>query len=369
MNNLVEELNLTVVSEPTISKNSLDQVSENTENTKEENTIESKETKVDKSEFSQDKESIINNENNHTEAVNNNEPIKESFSDDEQVLNYLKSKGIELESLESIKSTQEDKDIQLLKKFKEVSKNSTVDDFLNAKEIANKEWEKVDKAELVAKYLHEVDELENSDLTRKLKKLSPTLIMNEDDFYNSDNVGSYEDYVEKIEDDNLDKRIEFNSLYKKSLSHFNTESTKYKGLFEPSNNQKADTLDEYFYDLSKTVDAVEDININNTKITYTKEDKEQMLKVAQNINELPAKYFNQDGTSKDSKSLLQDMAWVNPSFREKKIKDIWQVGFNAGKENVIKNKANITLDSNNQTPTTSTSINLEDIIKRSLRGY
>lgn len=370
MSNTVEtqEFNTNATAEPVV--NSMSEQSENTSS--EDNQIEAEPQQGDQVRVAEN--AVSQNEQNDTQSqsetqiANNSNETQVSLKDDD-VVRYLKEKGIDIDSLDTIKDTHKDKDIQLFKKYKEISQNGSVEDFMYAKEVAEKKWEEVDKADLVARYLSEVETLQDSHVSRKLKKLAPTQILSEEDFYESDYTGDYGDYVDAIKDENIDKEIEFNSLYKQSLSHYGKESAKYKDLFNSQSQQKEDTLEDYFVGLSKSIDLVEDINVNDTKIVYTKEDKDFMLSFAEQINTLQPKYFNENGTAKDSKKLLQDFAWIDESFRDKKLKQTWQVAFNAGKEAMIKTKANITLDNHNQAPIVNVGLTFEDTIKKSGTKY
>lgn len=366
MSNTVEtqEFNTNAIAEPVV--NSMSEQSENTSSEGDQIEAEPQQdnqVQVDENVVNQNEQSDTQSQNENQTANNSNDTqvsLKE-----EDVVRYLKEKGIDIDSLDTIKDTHKDKDIQLFKKYKEISQNGSVEDFIYAKEVAEKKWEEVDKADLVARYLSEVETLQDSHVSRKLKKLAPTPILSEDDFYGSDYTGDYDDYVDAIKDQNIDKEIEFNSLYKQSLSHYGKESAKYKDLFNSEPQQKEDALEDYFVGLSKSVDLVEDINVNDTKIVYTKEEKDFMLSSAEQINQLPAKYFNENGTAKDSKKVLQDFAWLDESFRDKKLKQTWQVAFNAGKEAMIKNKANITLDTHNQATIGNVGLSFDDIIRKS----
>ncbi len=266
------------------------------------------------------------------------EDNKETYSvSDESVLKYLKTKGIEVESLDQVTKKSKLPDaVEEFRKFNEKT-GGGIKAFYNSQ----KDWKAEPKNSTLKEYYkYQNPGVSDDDINTQLELLSVT-----------------EDEQDELSERELKQRnLEYNKEYNKALKFMNGITEEYNIAKEDQTAQvqKPPTPEEievahrpWREQRDKSLENLNEISLpieglGDIKLPVTQEQKDLILNNTQTQEAFFEPWKKEDGTL-DSDKVSLDMAWANPKIRDQFISDLLTEAHTLWAEDFSKTTRNVTL--------------------------
>lgn len=238
---------------------------------------------------SEEYKNLIHQEDNN----NSNNPIIEL--NDEQVFNYLKNKGLDInfnsseELVQSIKSKNAIKqELQPLEEF--LSQGNKIEDFVKIHNEVNKDFSKLPFDEITQNFLLEQGYNEK-EIKAKLKLLKLKEI--DEDFMSEEDITEIEEHNESV-------NLEREKLLNQALNHFNSKKSSFNELINPkkiSEEEMVKQIEKFKNHISNELKSFDKIQVQNGKygtqnFSVSKEVKEEIQSFVENPSKFTEKYFD-----------------------------------------------------------------------------
>jgi hypothetical protein len=293
------------------------------------------------------------------ESTTEEEPADIGGLTDDVILQYLKEKkGYQADSLEQLSPAKEQVQVsdELLKVQQFLNNGGTWEEYAKLQ----KDLSSIDKKDLIKDYLREAEKRGEKSINIELKKMRVKEI-SDDDFID-------ENTIDELKEKNEEAEALEEDYYNKALTYFQDKKDKFSAnLKTPSQEEilKANqvSLEEYYNTLDKFNKDIHEIEIKNDegktafKAIYTDKDRQTMNELSKSSDSFN-RYFDEKGKMKPdlAAEFQENTAWSNPEFRHAKLLHIVNNAVNYGKESVMKERKNITIDKKS----TSTVLNSHD---------
>ncbi|QQV91488.1 hypothetical protein M1M25_gp054 [Tenacibaculum phage Gundel_1] len=265
------------------------------------------------------------------------ETNKETYSvTDDSVINFLKTKGLDISSLDEVtKKTKLPDAVEEFKKFNEKT-GGGIEAYYNA----NKDWAAQPKDSTLKEYIkYQNPGASDEDINTQLELLSV----------------SEEEQDELSERELKQRKLDYSKEYNKALKFMQGVSNEYKIPKENQNTQqKPPTPEEieaahrpWREQRDKSLEKLNEISLpieglGDIKLPITEEQKSLIVNATQTQEAFFDRWKNKDGTLNSDKSSL-DTAWGIQEVRDELIANMLSEAHTMFIENFSKDKRNVTL--------------------------
>lgn len=272
--------------------------------------------------------------------------------DESRVIDFLKSNGVEVETLDDLKVNKvqsqnivSDELLAIQAFMQETGKS--VQDYIEI----NKDWSSVDDKQRIQKYLEEA-----KGYVPKRAQVEIDMLFNNTDV-------ELEDMTDSERREYLYNEANREQLAKESLEYFEGIKSKYKAPEPPTEKEIQAHREAYIKQMNElatgTVSEVDKLTLKvgdmNIKYLYTDEDKELMKKsIVDPSGQILQRYYDlSNNTLTNPKQYAEDFFWVNKEVRDKMLSRIVEQVVNATIEQQSKSKRNVVLGETGRSKQTS----------------
>ena len=238
----------------------------------------------------------------------------ENVITDEAVREYLKTKGLDVDSLDQLSRKETlSEPVQKFKEFEEQTGRG-MEDFLNSQ----RDWSKESKEDTLREFLkYEYPNSTDEDLDTRVELLTLT----------------EEDEDEMSPKDLKSKKLEINQVYNKALDFMQKKSKEFatpkKADAKPMTEEDAAKAHRPYWDKrDKSLASLNEIKMrlgdNEISLTISKEHKAMLATQTQTVDSLFQSYVQEAKEGEvgvNTDSLLLDQAWANPAIRNTLLAD------------------------------------------------
>jgi len=307
--------------------------------------------KVDETKASEDRDKEIGyepvelkfDEEKHKEDASLKSTSKETENviSDEAVMEYLKTKGLDVDSIDQISRKETlSEPVQKFKEFEEQTGRG-MEDFLNSQ----RDWSKESKEDTLREFLkYEYPKSTDEDLDTRVELLTLT----------------EEDEDEMSPKDLKGKKLEINQVYNKALDFMQKKSKEFatpkKDDAKPMTEEDAAKAHRpYWEKRDKSLASFNEIKMklgdNEINLNISKEHKSMLATQTQTVDSLFQSYMQdakEGEVGVNTDSLLLDQAWANPAIRNTLLADFSKQLQNFTIDEFSKKNRNVTLGKQQQ---------------------